>query len=83
MMLLKVDFNPVSEFTDFVHNPYVDLPLGLDINKAVVYLWMAAAVAIVTAHPGIDYGQVVEKAPLVVDLRGVMRDAHAENVVGL
>ena len=46
MLLLKVDFNPVSEFTDFVHNPYVDLPLGLDINKAVVYLWLTAAVAI-------------------------------------
>jgi F-type H+-transporting ATPase subunit a len=42
--ILKVDFNPVSEFTDFVHNPYVKLPLGLDINKAVVYMWMAAAV---------------------------------------
>ena len=24
---LKVDFNPVSDFTDFVHNPYVSLPL--------------------------------------------------------
>jgi F-type H+-transporting ATPase subunit a len=45
MILLKVDFNPVSDFTDFVHNPYVDLPLGLDINKAVVYLWLSAAVA--------------------------------------
>ncbi len=44
--LLKVDFNPVAEFTDFVHNPYVSLPLGLDINKAVIYLWMAAAIAI-------------------------------------
>ena len=42
--VLKVDFNPVSDFTDFVHNPYVKLPLGLDINKAVVYMWMAAAV---------------------------------------
>ena len=40
--LLKVDFNPVSDFTDFVHNPYVTLPLGLDINKAVIYMWMAA-----------------------------------------
>jgi F-type H+-transporting ATPase subunit a len=45
MTLLKVDFNPVSDFTDFVHNPYVNLPLGLDINKAVVYLWLTAAVA--------------------------------------
>jgi F-type H+-transporting ATPase subunit a len=42
--VLKVDFNPVSDFTDFVHNPYVKLPLGLDINKAVIYMWMAAAV---------------------------------------
>jgi F-type H+-transporting ATPase subunit a len=46
MLLLKVDFNPVGEFTDFVHHPYVTLPLGLDINKAVVYMWMAAALAI-------------------------------------
>ena len=45
--LLKVDFNPVSEFTDFVHNPYVNLPLGLDINKAVVYMWLAALLATV------------------------------------
>ncbi len=43
---LKVDFNPVSDFTDFVHNPYVSLPLGLDINKAVIYLWMTGAIAI-------------------------------------
>jgi F-type H+-transporting ATPase subunit a len=43
--LLKVDFNPVAEFTDFVHHPYVTLPLGLDINKAVVYMWMAALLA--------------------------------------
>jgi F-type H+-transporting ATPase subunit a len=43
--LLKVDFNPVAEFTSFVHNPYVKLPLGLDINKAVVYMWLAAALA--------------------------------------
>src|SRR6185503_5782870 len=42
--LLKVDFNPVADFTDFVHHPYVKLPLGLDINKAVVYMWMAAAI---------------------------------------
>jgi F-type H+-transporting ATPase subunit a len=43
--LLKVDFNPVEEFTGFVHNPYVKLPLGMDINKAVVYMWMAALLA--------------------------------------
>src|SRR5712691_9348857 len=47
MILLKSDFNPVSEFTDFIDHPYVNLPLGLDINKAVVYIWMAAALTIV------------------------------------
>jgi len=39
-------FDPVAEFTDFVNHPYVELPLGLDINKGVVYLWLSAAVAI-------------------------------------
>jgi len=47
MILLKVDFNPVAEFTDFVHNPYVSLPLGLDINKAVIYMWMAALLTLI------------------------------------
>src|SRR3954447_15498480 len=44
-LLASSDFNPVSEFTDFINHPYVDLPLGLDINKGVVYLWLSAAVA--------------------------------------
>src|ERR671936_252789 len=47
MPFLKVNFNPVAEFTEFVHHPYVSLPLGLDINKAVVYMWMAAALAMI------------------------------------
>ena len=46
MPLLATDFNPVAEFTDFVKHPYVDLPLGLDINKAVVYIWLSGALAI-------------------------------------
>jgi F-type H+-transporting ATPase subunit a len=45
-LLAASDFNPVSEFTDFINNPYVKLPLGLDINKAVIYIWMSAALAI-------------------------------------
>ena len=28
-VILSSDFNPVSEFTDFLSNPYVKLPLGL------------------------------------------------------
>jgi F-type H+-transporting ATPase subunit a len=45
--LLATDFNPVAEFTDFIKHPYVDLPLGLDINKAVVYIWLSGALAII------------------------------------
>jgi F-type H+-transporting ATPase subunit a len=45
-LLAATDFNPVSEFTDFINSPYVNLPLGLDINKAVVYIWMSGALAI-------------------------------------
>jgi F-type H+-transporting ATPase subunit a len=45
-LLAASDFNPVSEFTDFINRPYVNLPLGLDINKAVVYIWLSGALAI-------------------------------------
>jgi len=38
---------------------------------------------IVTAHPGIDHREVVERAPLVVDLRGVTRGVEAPSVVRL
>jgi F-type H+-transporting ATPase subunit a len=42
--LLETDFDPVAEF--LVH-PYVDLPFGLGISKAVIYLWIAAAITII------------------------------------
>jgi F-type H+-transporting ATPase subunit a len=41
--LLASDFDPVGEF--LVH-PYIDLPLGLGISKAVVYLWVSAFVTV-------------------------------------
>jgi F-type H+-transporting ATPase subunit a len=41
--LLASEFDPVSEF--LVH-PYVELPLGLGISKAVIYLWLAAALTV-------------------------------------
>ena len=37
----------------------------------------ADVVAIVTAHPGIDYEELVERAALVVDFRGVTRGSDA------
>ncbi len=45
-LLAAAHFDPVSEFTDFLNQPYVNLPLGLDINKGVLYLWISGAVAI-------------------------------------
>ena len=36
---------------------------------------------IVTAHGGIDYDEVVAKAPLVLDFRGVTRGIKAENLL--
>jgi UDP-N-acetyl-D-glucosamine dehydrogenase len=43
----------------------------------------ADLVAIVTAHPDVDYEQVVEAAPLVIDFRGVTREIEAENLIRL
>jgi UDP-N-acetyl-D-glucosamine dehydrogenase len=67
------------------HDPYVpelkDLGLrSVDLDAA---LQEADVVAIVTAHKEIDYAEVVETAPLVVDFRGVTRGITAENLVRL
>ncbi|GAC1519174.1 MAG: nucleotide sugar dehydrogenase [Thermoleophilaceae bacterium] len=43
----------------------------------------ADVVVIVTAHPGVHFGEVVAGAPLVVDFRGVTRGIEAGNVVRL
>jgi UDP-N-acetyl-D-glucosamine dehydrogenase len=37
--------------------------------------------AIVTAHPGIDYAEVVAEAPLTIDFRGVTRKIVAETLI--
>jgi UDP-N-acetyl-D-glucosamine dehydrogenase len=44
-------------------------------------LQSADLVAIVTAHPEVDYEDVVSAAPLVVDFRGVTRGIEADNLV--
>ncbi len=41
------------------------------------------AVAIVTAHPGVDYEALVRDAALVIDFRGVSRGIEADNLVRL
>jgi UDP-N-acetyl-D-glucosamine dehydrogenase len=60
------------------HDPYVPaLPdgdvRGLSFDEALDRCDMAV---IVTAHPGVDHDAIAERAPLVVDLRGVTRGAR-------
>ena len=38
---------------------------------------------IVTAHPNVDHEAVIDRAPLMVDLRGITRGIHAPSVVRL
>ena len=67
------------------HDPYVpELPeLGLSSVDLEAALSSTDVVAIVTAHPELDYEKVVAAAPLVVDFRGVTRGIAAENLVRL
>jgi UDP-N-acetyl-D-glucosamine dehydrogenase len=67
------------------HDPYVpelgDLGLSsVELDGALV---AADAVAIVTAHPELDWETVVAEAPLTIDFRGVTRDLDAEGLVRL
>ncbi|MEX0973187.1 MAG: nucleotide sugar dehydrogenase [Solirubrobacterales bacterium] len=52
--------------------------VGLDEGLATADL-----AAIVTAHPGIEYGEVVATAPLTIDFRGVTREIDAANLIRL
>jgi UDP-N-acetyl-D-glucosamine dehydrogenase len=67
------------------HDPHVpELPeLGLSSVDLAAALDSADAVAIVTAHPELDYAKVVSVAQLVVDFRGVTRGIEAPNLVRL
>jgi UDP-N-acetyl-D-glucosamine dehydrogenase len=67
------------------HDPHVpDLPeLGLISADLVEGIRSADLVAIVTAHPQLDYAEVVDAAAIVVDFRGVTRDIKAGNLVRL
>jgi UDP-N-acetyl-D-glucosamine dehydrogenase len=67
------------------HDPHVpelqDLELGsVDLEGSV---GSADLVCIVTAHPHIDYQEIVDQAALVLDFRGVTRGMKAGNVVRL
>jgi UDP-N-acetyl-D-glucosamine dehydrogenase len=59
--------------------PELDLR-SVDLDEG---LRSADLAAIVTAHPGIDYGKVVATAPLTIDFRGVTREIEAKNLIQL
>jgi UDP-N-acetyl-D-glucosamine dehydrogenase len=67
------------------HDPFVpelvefDL-CSVDLEEALASTDLAA---IVTAHPGIDYGAVVSAVPLTVDFRGITREIDAANLIQL
>jgi UDP-N-acetyl-D-glucosamine dehydrogenase len=67
------------------HDPFVPAleEHGLESVDLEQGLAGADLVAIVTAHPGVDYEAVVAKASRVIDFRGVTRGIEAENLVRL
>jgi UDP-N-acetyl-D-glucosamine dehydrogenase len=81
MMKLLGDQGALLSYHD-EHVP--DLPeLGLRSEPLQELLGECDAVAIVTAHPGLDVQAVVREASLVVDFRGVTRGIEARNLVRL
>jgi UDP-N-acetyl-D-glucosamine dehydrogenase len=67
------------------HDPFVPELGDAGLASAPLEESLAASdlAAIVTAHEEVDYQAVVEKAPLVLDFRGVTRDINAGNLVRL
>jgi UDP-N-acetyl-D-glucosamine dehydrogenase len=61
------------------HDPHVAQlnEFGLSSRPLDEAIGDADLTLIVTAHPGIDYGQIVQRSRLVVDLRGVTRSLEA------
>jgi UDP-N-acetyl-D-glucosamine dehydrogenase len=67
------------------HDPHVPELADLGLANAGLEEGLASAdlVCIVTAHPTIDYADVVERSSLVIDFRGVTRGIEAANLVRL
>jgi UDP-N-acetyl-D-glucosamine dehydrogenase len=64
------------------HDPFVpELPeFGLSSVDLDTGLASTDLVAIITAHPGIDYAQVVARAPRTLDFRGVTRGIRSDTL---
>jgi len=67
------------------HDPHVPElnELGLASVELSAALEESDVVAILTAHPEVDYREVVSRSALVVDFRGVSRGIEAANLVRL
>ncbi len=67
------------------HDPHVPKLPDLNLASADLNQGLADAdiAAIVTAHPQLDYGEVLSQAAQVIDFRGVTRDLDASNLVRL
>jgi UDP-N-acetyl-D-glucosamine dehydrogenase len=61
------------------HDPYVPELTGLGLRSVELDQGVADAdiVAVITAHPHIDYERLVAEAPLTIDFRGVTRGLEA------
>jgi len=67
------------------HDPYVGALPGHGLRSADLETALEETdlAVIVTAHPDVDHERVVERAPAVLDLRGVTRAFHREHVARL
>jgi UDP-N-acetyl-D-glucosamine dehydrogenase len=67
------------------HDPFAPELAELDLRSVGLEdgLREADIAAIVTAHPGIDYGEVAAAAALTIDFRGVTREIEAPNLIRL
>jgi UDP-N-acetyl-D-glucosamine dehydrogenase len=67
------------------HDPFVPELLEHDLRSVALGEGLRACdlAAIVTAHPDVDYEEVVAAAPLTIDFRGVTREIESERLVRL
>jgi len=67
------------------HDPHVPALADLDLSSTPLDEALADAdlTLIVTAHPSIDHDLIARRARMVLDLRGVTRGTHTENLARL
>ena len=67
------------------HDPHVPVLPEFDLSSVPVEQALAGAdlALIVTAHPGVDYALIAQRAHITVDLRGVTRGSSVSSVVRL